>query len=258
MHRRNVPSTCVETSASLRRFHRFAAAVVAALAIVPPPDARAQSPGISSPRDIIAGDPSAFVRLLATTRPPAISAERKALVMRSLPSEGEVERLDASATAKLSALRPLLQATERESVYAIKVIDVPQAAIGIHGRAVVLVSARALLMLSVEELRAVVAHEVGHEYVWAEYEGARLREDRERLRQLELVCDAIAITTLRRLGMSTAALVSGLEKMIRFNRRHFGVSLKEKSYPPMGARQKFAREVEAWLGRAAGAWRRAA
>ena len=205
---------------------------------------------MSSPRDILAGDPSAFVRLLARTRPLAISAERKALVLRSLPSEGEVERLDASATAKLSALGPLLQATERESVYAIKVIDVPQAAIGIHGRAVVLISARALLLLSVEELRAVVAHEVGHEYVWAEYEGARLREDRERLRQLELVCDAIAIATLRRLGMSTAALVSGLERIIRFNRTHFGASLKEKMYPTMAERRTFARKVETWLGRA--------
>ena len=250
MHSCSFPSTCAETSASVRRFHRLAAAVVAALGIVLPPDARAQSLGISSPRDIIAGDPSAFVRLLATTRPPAISAERKALVMRSLPLEGEVERLDAPATAKLSALRPLLQATERESVYAIKVIDVPQAGIGIHGRAVVLISARALLMLTVDELRAVVAHEVGHEYVWAEYEGARLREDRERLRQLELVCDAIAIATLRRLGMSTAALVSGLEQLTRFNRTHFGASLKEEMYPTMAERRAFAQEVEAWLGRA--------
>ena len=250
MHPCNDSSTCAETSASLRRFPRLAAAVVAALGIVLPPGARAQSPGISSPRNIIAGDPSAFVRWMATTRPPSISPERKALVMRSLPADGEVEHLDASAMAKLSALRPLLHETERESVYAIKVIDVPQAAIGIHGRAVVLISARALLLLSVEELRAVVGHEVGHEYVWAEYEGARLREDRERLRQLELVCDAIAIAILRRLGMSTAALVSGLEQMIRFNREHFGASLKEKMYPTLGERRTFAREVEAWLGRA--------
>ena len=251
MHACNDSSTYPETSASLRRFQRLAAAVVAALGIVLPLGGRAQSSGISSPRNIIAGDPSAFVQLLATTRPPAISPERKALVMRSLPSNGEVEHLDTSAMAKLSALRPLLDATERESVYAIKVIDVPQAAIGIHGRAVVLISVRALRLLSVEELRATVAHEIGHEYVWAEHEGARLREDHQRLRQLELVCDAIAIATLHQLGMSTAALVSGLDKMIRFNRRHFGVSLKEKNYPPIGARRRFAREVEMWLGRAA-------
>ena len=174
--------------------------MVAALGIALPPDARAQSPGMSSPRNIIAGDPSAFVRMLAITRPPAISPERKALVMRSLPSNGEVEHLDGSAIAKLSALRPLLDATERESVYAIKVIDVPQAAIGIHGRAVVLISARALRLLSAEELRATVAHEIGHEYVWAEYEGARLREDHQRLSQLELVCDAIAIATCANSG----------------------------------------------------------
>ena len=48
MHPCNGSSTCAETSASLRRFHRLAAAVVAALGIVLPPGARAQSPGISS------------------------------------------------------------------------------------------------------------------------------------------------------------------------------------------------------------------
>ena len=250
MHACSDSSTYPETSASLRRFQRLVAAVVAALGIVLPLGGRAQSSGISSPRNIIAGDPSAFVRWIATTRPPSISPEGKALVMRSLPADGEVEHLEASAMAKLSALRPLLHETERESVYAIKVIDVPQAAIGIHGRAVVLISATALLLLSVEELQAVIAHEVGHEYVWAEYEGARLREDRERLRQLELVCDAIAIAILRGLGMPTGALVSGLEQMIRFNRRHFGASLKEEMYPTLGERRTFAREVEAWLGRA--------
>ena len=51
--------------------------------------------------------------------------------------------------------------------------------------------------------------------------------------------------------MFTAALVSGLEQIIRFNRTHFGASLREDMYPTMAERRTFAREVEAWLGRAA-------
>jgi hypothetical protein len=41
---------------------------------------------------------------------------------------------------KLAGLAPLLQAAQRESVYAIKVIDVPQAFVGLHARTVILIS----------------------------------------------------------------------------------------------------------------------
>jgi hypothetical protein len=38
-----------------------------------------------------------------------------------------------------------------------------------------------------------MAHELGHEYIWAEHQRATKLGDHNRLKQLELMCDAIAI-----------------------------------------------------------------
>ena len=53
-----------------------------------------------------------------------------------------------------------------------------------------------LKLLEAEELRALVAHEIGHEYVWVDYARASARDDHRRLKDLELLCDAIAIVTV--------------------------------------------------------------
>jgi Zn-dependent protease with chaperone function len=65
----------------------------------------------------------------------------------------------------------VLEAAQRASVYAVMVIDEPQARVGLNARTVVL-SRPALTLMSEEELQAVVAHETAHEYVHAEYERA--------------------------------------------------------------------------------------
>jgi hypothetical protein len=50
-------------------------------------------------------------------------------------------------------------------------------------------------LLDAEELQALVAHEVGHEYVWTERERLFRMADPSRLKDLELMCDGIAIAT---------------------------------------------------------------
>jgi hypothetical protein len=120
---------------------------------------------------------------------------------------------------------------------------VPFAAIGIHARAVIIISEPALTLLDAAELQALVAHEVGHEYVWTEYERSFRLADRSRLKDLELVCDGIAIVTLHRLGMDVSRLMSGLHKISRFNREEFGPANNERDYPTLAQRQAFARAM---------------
>jgi hypothetical protein len=139
----------------------------------------------------------------------------------------------------------VLRATD--SVYVIKVIAVPQAAIGLHGRAVLLISETALTLLGADELQAMVAHEIGHDYVWLEYERAFGLADRNRLKELELVCDGIAIVTLHGLGMDPSRLMAGVEKISRFNRERFGTANNEGSYPTLAHRRAFARALTAVL-----------
>jgi hypothetical protein len=120
----------------------------------------------------------------------------------------------------------------------------------------VIISERALALLDVEELRALVAHEIAHEYVWTEYERAAQRGDAKRLRQLELVCDAIAVVTLYNLGRKATPLINGFKKMMDFNRVTLGTPINEINYPTLPQRREFARKVEAWTaGRAASAVR---
>jgi Zn-dependent protease with chaperone function len=137
----------------------------------------------------------------------------------------------------------------REAVYVVKIIEVPQAAVALHGRAVVLVSQPALDLLDPDELRALVLHDVGHEYFWSEYFRARRDNDRLLLQTLELLCDGLAIVTLRHAGMDPKRLTSALEKIFRYNRDRFGAALNEDAYPAIGERRRFARRLVEWLGR---------
>ena len=85
-------------------------------------------------------------------------------MLSMLPAEGEVINLDDSVRRKLAGLSRLLQRTERDSVYEIKVTEVPFARVALHERTAILISETVLTLLDAEELQALVAHEIGHEY----------------------------------------------------------------------------------------------
>jgi hypothetical protein len=164
-----------------------------------------------------------------------------------LPSEGEVTNLDAASLRKLAALTPLLRAIGRDTAYEVKVIDVPLARIGLYERTIVLISETALTLLEAEELQAQVAHETGHEYVWVDHARASAREDRKRLKDLELLCDAVAIATLRRIGVDPARLMTGVEKVTRYNLKVLETRVDDRNYPSLSERREFARAVTAWM-----------
>jgi hypothetical protein len=205
-----------------------------------------QTVPLSNSQNLLAMDPRAFAQFLKAARPAPVSAEDKARVMSSLPEEGEVTKVNAAARQKLAGLVDVLRANERASVYEIKVIAVPQAAIGIHGRAVILISEAALTLLDADELQALLVHEIGHEYVWTERERAFQLADHKGLKDLELVCDAIAIVTLHELGMDVSRLMSGVQKISRFNRERFGPAINERDYPTVTQRRAFAGAVATW------------
>jgi hypothetical protein len=196
-------------------------------------------------------DAAGVLEQLEAVRPVPVTLAERQLVLATLPAEGEVTGLNAVQQRKLAAVRRVLELHGREGVYVVKVIELPQAFVGLHARAVVLVSRTALDLLGPEELQALVAHEIGHEYFWGEYFRARRDDDRPALRKLELLCDGFAIVTLRRAGTDPAHLFSALEKLVRYNRERFG-ALNEDHYPAIGERRTFGRRLAAWLAAAAG------
>ena len=203
----------------------------------------AQELSIASASDLLRTDPAELVRLLEAARPAPVPTIERASILSRLPENGEVHDLDSRSQRKLAALLPVLEASQRESVYEIKVIDVAQAGVGIHERLVLLISRVALGLLSADELQAVVAHEIGHEYVWADRERAVAVGDHERLQDLELVCDIIAVTILRGIGQSTSPLIAGIEKISRFNTAHLGTAFNQHSYPSLDRRRSVIRAV---------------
>ncbi len=206
-----------------------------------------QSLAVSNPREILASDPAAFIRLLDDVRPLPVTPEAKQMVLMSLGPELKARAPNARDRAKLGTLYPVLRAVQREAVYEIRVIEIPSAAIAIDGRAVILVSQRALGLLDAGQLRAAVAHEAAHEYVWDEWERAAKRADWKRLRQLELVCDGIAIVILHSIGSDTASLIKGAERLTLSNLLWLGAPPNPERYPMLSERREFAREVASWI-----------
>ena len=121
----------------------------------------------------------------------------------------------------------------------------PQAGVAFYARAVILISEATLPLVDAEELQALVAHEVGHEYVWTERERAFKAGDRGRLKDLELMCDGIAIVMLHGLGMDVSRLMSGVEKISRYNRDRLGMATNEGNYPTLAERRVFAQSMTA-------------
>ena len=101
------------------------------------------------------------LKVLSALRPSPATLAARQLALASLPPEGDVQP-DRKEQVRLDALRPVLEFHERDRVFTIKVIDVPQAYLGLHAATVLVISRRALKLLSTPELQAAVAHEIGH------------------------------------------------------------------------------------------------
>jgi hypothetical protein len=182
---------------------------------------------------------------LTQCRPEAVTDAEREGVVATLPSEGAVTELRSAERAKIDAVAPVLRFHGRDTVYEVRVIDVPQAWTGLHGRAVLLISRPALGLLSTAELQALIAHEIGHEYLWAAWEAAREADDTRRIREVESACDAIAALTLEELGIPPARLASAIEKVFAYNRARFGVAGNDPNYPTMKERRQLVAKFTA-------------
>ncbi|HEY1214440.1 MAG TPA: hypothetical protein VGE93_12475 [Bryobacteraceae bacterium] len=129
-------------------------------------------------------------------------------------------------------------------------VEVPAAVIALHERSVLLISAPGLALWNAQELQALAAHEIAHEYTWEQYQLARSRKDSTEMQQLELYSDGIAILTLAQIGVDPSALTSALKKGIRYNRSHLGFALNEDQYPDFKRRQRFHRAIIEWISAA--------
>jgi hypothetical protein len=178
--------------------------------------------------------------LLRLRRPPP-SPTVRAIVIKNLPEEGALTPT-AREAAKLAVIRPLLAFHQRETVIETRLFTAGgEAFVGLHARTVLLISREALDLFNTDEIVAIMAHELGHDYVWDEYETARRAGDNGRRQELELRCDGIAIITMARLRLDPEHLISAAKKVIQHNER-LG-TLNYAWHVPLEQRLRFIRAV---------------
>jgi peptidase M48-like protein len=178
---------------------------------------------------------------LKSIRPAAVSADSKARALSMVRKEDVIEP-SAERQAKLDALRPVLEYLERDVAIEVKILRLELAWAGLLGGAAVLVSEGAVDLLTAEELQAVVAHELAHEYFADEYEAARSGKRYDTVREIELRCDAVSIVTMRGLRLDPGALLSAVAKLTKFNHRR-GFPNSPTLAPSMEERRSFTRAV---------------
>jgi hypothetical protein len=190
------------------------------------------------------GLPAGDLRVaLAPFRPARITTAQLTAALASLPAEGELIPNPEEA-AKIGTLAALLAYHSRLDVVVIKVIDLPQAAVGLYARSILLTSRVALTLLTATELQAAVAHELGHEYFWNDFYEALARDDIRALQEVELKSDGIAVLSLAALGLDVGALESGVRKVTRFNEL-LGATARSRAYPNLDERTRFVQSVVA-------------
>jgi len=196
------------------------------------------SPGEKALRFIAALPMATIDAALHSLRPEPISGEQKQRALAMLPVEGVLVPT-ADEVTKLEALRRVLIYHKREDVFEVKVVDLPEAAVALYSRSIVLASRPALRLLSALEFQAIVAHEIGHEYF---RERQRHLNDARARQELEFRCDAIAILTMLELDLDPSLVVSAALKMTRFNER-LGMRFHLELYPTVPEREEFTRAI---------------
>jgi hypothetical protein len=155
---------------------------------------------------------------LTLARPIAVSMRDKAAALANLPPTGNV-RLSARSQAKLAALAPILEFYSRSGIIEPVVIgDTETTFIGLYERCALIITQKALDLLSAQEMQAVVAHELAHEWYWDEYQLARECKQDDRMQEIELRCDGIAILALVRLRLNPSHIISAMRKMGNYDR----------------------------------------
>jgi tetratricopeptide (TPR) repeat protein len=181
-----------------------------------------------------------FDDYLNRLRPVALAPELRARVLNMI-SKDDLVLPSAQGRAKLESLEPILKYHQRNSVIELRVLRAPTATAVFLAGAAVIITEPALEILTAEELQAVVAHELGHEYYWNEFEVARHNHDYSTMQELELRCDGIAVVTLDHVGVNPESLISAITKLNKYNERPG--SLNSPNYVAFQERSGFIRSM---------------
>jgi hypothetical protein len=106
-----------------------------------------------------------------------------------------------------------------------------------------MVSTRSLALLSEEELRAIVAHELCHLIVTDAFRAAVDAKDYHTLRIIELFCDAGAAAIMKAQGYDPSSPINGLLKIWKVLEIEFGERDLKGKHPTMSTRIRLNKKL---------------
>jgi hypothetical protein len=186
-----------------------------------------------------------FAKFRRRNSPEPLSREARASILSTLPAQGALVPTRAERT-KLAALGQVFNLYNRRDAIDVKVVDVEPALVAVHERAVLLITRRALSLVSPRELQAIGAHELAHEYFWKDFDRALNANAYERLQELELMCDGVAVMALQSLGIDRSHLINAAIKLTRYNERTAARIMTSRQIP-LERRVAFIKQVDALL-----------
>ena len=202
-----------------QRFSVLACALSVALSVqcVRATHPEAETPTQTALRFFIDHSDETIEQFLSRYRPVPIDAPLRSRVLESFPHDINVVNPSQEMRKKMAVAERVVRYSGRSGVMTFKVVADDAAYAALYFRAILLISTRTLDLLTADELAAVTAHELGHDFEWTEYWNAVTQRDYRRLQQLELRSDGVAVLTLQAIGLSPERLASATIKMTRFN-----------------------------------------
>jgi hypothetical protein len=148
------------------------------------------------------------------------------------------------------SLAHILKLHDRADILEIEIFEHDKPYVMVHCRSLIMVSSRSVeLARSEAGLIGIIAHEVAHDFLSSPELIKRLDTDNRLGREIELVCDGIAVATLLRLGFDPADYAAALSNNILSNDEIRRLNRGDMLYPSLPARLKMISLVNAQLKR---------
>jgi hypothetical protein len=140
----------------------------------------------------------------------------------------------------------ILKLHDRADILEIKIFEHDKPYVMVHCGSLIMVSSRSVELAGSEAgLLGIIAHEVAHDYLSSPQLIKRLDSDSRLGREIELVCDGIAVATLLRLGLDPADYAVALSNNILSNDEIRRLNRGDMLYPSLPARLKMISLVSA-------------
>jgi hypothetical protein len=187
------------------------------------------------------------VQYIDRLRPKALTAEEKKILKAYgfdlINKDTEINNPDVLNQLYLKTQK-VLQFHQRAGIVEYLLFKNRDPVLMTKAGAFIAISNRALKIAKNDEaLSGIIAHELSHEYFALQFLHARNTRDYEKLRIIELMCDAFATITMIRLAMNPDNYSAALKKIIRNSKASEQLNDGTREMPSLQARLQVISEI---------------